>query len=81
MLALQATAAVPAHSDFPKIVGRVSGVGCFLVVVEMVASTGVAGEDGQIDSECPAGDVERVHSIVGEFAAAVEPVPMPVVMD
>ena len=81
MFSLQATAAVPAHADFAKVVGCVGGVGRFLIVIEMVAPAGVAGDDRHIDPEGPAGNVEGMDAVVGEFTATVKPVPMPVVVN
>ena len=58
-----------------------AGVRRFLVVVEVVAAAAVGDAPGEVDAEPPASEVERVHAVVGHLAAAVVPVPMPVVRD
>ena len=74
-----ATAVVPHRSLFTKVKYGRAGVGRFLIVIEMISAT-VEGEAGWIiDTETPAGDVQGVNAIVGEFAAAPVPAPMPVV--
>lgn len=70
---------LPADPEFSIIVGGGDGVGGLLVIVKMVAPA-VAGDSfREIHLERPAGNVERVDSIVGEFASSVEPMPMPIV--
>ena len=81
VLAPEATALVPHGGAVAEIEQCRAGVGGFLVVVEVVASAAISDTLRQIDAESPAGKVKRMHAVVGHLAAAVMPVPMPVVRD
>ncbi len=81
VLAPEATTLVPHGGTVAEIEQCRAGVGGFLVVVEVVASAAVGDALRQIDAESPAGEVKRMHAVVGHLAAAVMPVPMPVVRD
>ena len=54
--------------------------GRFLIVVEAIAAAGEVTQDGVIDAQAPAAQVEHVHAVVAQLAVAPVPEPVPVVM-
>src|SRR5207302_3097939 len=55
-------------------------VGCFLIVLKMVAAAATGDAAGRVHSQTPAGEVQRVDAVVAEFARAPMPEPVPVVV-
>ena len=76
----QATADFPRAAFVAEMKDGDTGIRGFLVVVEMVSTAEEADLRGIVDTQSPAGDVQRVDAVVGEFTAAPMPSPVPVVM-
>src|SRR4051812_38563974 len=73
--------AFPREANFAEIVLGDGGVGCFLVVIEMITAAVAGHFCGVRDLESPSGDVQGVDAVVPEFAVAPMPAPMPIVME
>ena len=75
-----AAALVPTDADLAEVVSGIRRVGRFLIVIMMIARAVHRHALGIIHLQAPAGHVHKVRSVVLHFAAAIEPVPVPIVM-
>ena len=80
LAARMAAALVPTDANLAEVVRGIRRVGRFLIVIMMIARTVHRHTLGIIHLQAPAGHVHEVRSVVLHFAAAIEPVPVPVVM-
>ncbi len=76
-----AAALLPCDEHGAAVERRDTGVGGLLVVVGEVAAAAESHAQGAVESEGPAGEVERVHRVIAELAVAPVPEPVPVVVD
>ena len=71
---------VPADAHLAKVVRSITGIRRFLIVIEVIPRAVEGHVLGVIHLQPPAGDVHEVRAVILHFAAAVQPVPVPVVM-
>ena len=76
-----ATTLVPHRAAVTKVKRGHAGVRRLLIVIEMVARSAVGDAAGQVRPQSPSREVEGMDAVVGHLAAAVVPVPVPVVRD
>ena len=71
---------VPADAHLAKVVRGITGIRRFLIVIEVIPRAVEGYVLGVIHLQPPAGDVHEMRAVILHFAAAVQPVPVPVVM-
>ena len=76
-----ATALVPHRAAVTKVERGHAGIRRLLIIVKVVTRPAVGDAAGEINPQPPSCEVEGMDAVVGHLAAAVVPVPMPVVRD
>ena len=71
---------IPGNTHFAIIKHPIGGIGSLLIIIKVMARTIHRYPLGIIHRQTPTGYIQKVRSIVLNFATAVMPMPVPVIM-